>query len=151
MIAQLRDKEGLLHLLVLVAIAEAVILRGIGRCNVHRIGLGVDARFIFTLEVHITLHPGTKVIGIEGDLVLDLACLDAAQAADAALRIDPECPTALAPVVVGDRTRRGELRFGRCRLCGDSATLQRDRRDGRTHRRRGTHPPSRDTKPRRPN
>src|ERR1022692_3053311 len=140
-VAQLRDKEGLFYFLVPVTIAKAVILRGIGCCNVHRIRLAVDARFILTLEVHVTLHPGAKVIRIEGDFVLDLAGLDAAQAADAALRIDPECPTALGPVVIGDRPRRGKLRLGRRRLCSGSAALQRDRRDTRTHRRGGTHLP----------
>src|SRR5271166_456258 len=94
-IAELRDKESLFYFLIPVAIAKAVILRGVGRCNVHRIGLAVDTRFIFALEVHVTFHPGAKVIRIEGNLVLDLACLDAAQAADAALRIDAECPSAL--------------------------------------------------------
>src|ERR1022692_4111576 len=81
-IAQLRDKEGLLDFRVAVAIAEAVILRGVGCRNVHRIRLAVDARSIFALEVHVTLHPGTKVLRIEGDLVPYLASLLAAQAAD---------------------------------------------------------------------
>src|SRR5450631_2725281 len=70
-IAQLRDKEGFFYFLVPVTIAKAVVLRGIGRRNVHRIRLAVDARLIFALEVHVALHPGAKVLRVEGDLVFD--------------------------------------------------------------------------------
>src|SRR5450631_129669 len=145
MIAELRHEERLRHFFVAVTIAEAIILCRVRGGDVHGIGLRVDARLILALEIDVTLDPSAKILWIEWNFVFDLAGLDAAQTADAACRIDPECPAMFGPIVFRHRSGRGELRLRRsrarcrCRRCCDSETLQRNRADTRTNGRRRTH------------
>src|SRR5208337_428446 len=118
-VAQLGHEERLLHVRVLVAIGEAVCLfRARGR-DVHRIGLAIDVRRVFTFQIDIALDPGAEVMRVERDIVFRLAGLDTAQAADALPGINPECPLVLGPVVPGNvryrrrpRLRRRARRFG---------------------------------------
>ena len=111
----------------------------------------VDARLILALEIHVTLDPGTKVLWVERDFVFDLAGLDAAQAADAARRIDPECPAMLGPIVCQAPGPPRETPA--CADAGDAAAAQILQRDRPTPEQTAVvahNLPSREMKPRRP-
>src|ERR1700722_4908165 len=141
LIAELWHEESLRHLFVAVSIAKAVILWRGRRGDVHGIGLRIDARLILALEIYVTLDPRAKILWIERDFVFDLAGLNAAQAADAACRIDSESPTMFGPIVCRHRPFRGKacLRRRGCGGCGGSEVPQRNRADTRANRRRRTH------------
>src|SRR5450631_1424120 len=61
-IAELRHEKSLRHFFVAVTIAEAIILRRGRRGDVHGIGLRIDARLIFALEIDVTLDPSAKIL-----------------------------------------------------------------------------------------
>jgi hypothetical protein len=111
-VAELGHEECLFDLCVLVDVGESIFPFRTRGFDVHRIVVAIDARFIFTFQIDIPLHPGAEMMRILGDVVFRLARLDATQAADALCGIDAERPAMLGPVVTGYRGGR------RCRLHG---------------------------------
>src|ERR1019366_6140753 len=111
-VAQLGHEERLFHLRVPIAIGEASGL--------------------FALQGHVSLDPRAEVMRVQGNIIFLLACLDAAQAADAFGGIDAERPSMLGPVISWDcRVRRhfGCRRFrSRCDSSRRYCTCRRCRR-----------------------
>src|ERR1019366_7517212 len=130
-VAQLGHEERLFHLRVPIAIGEAIFAFRAGGRNVHRIGLTVDASGLFALQGHVSLDPRAEVMRVQGNIIFLLACLDAAQAADAFGGIDAERPSMLGPVISWDcrvgrhfgcrclrsGRRDSSCRYSTCRCC----------------------------------
>src|SRR5450759_457862 len=130
-IAQLRHKEGLLDIGVLVPVGETIFALLGRRRDIHRVMLAVDSRFVLALQGDVALDPGAEVIRVQRNVVFLLAGLDATQAADACFGIDVEPPLMPCPIVswyrrLGGRCccrggRRCRRRYRVCSHCRGAA------------------------------
>src|SRR5664280_3803104 len=94
-IAQLRHKEGLFDIGVLVPVGKTIFALLGRRRDIHRVGLAVDLRFVLALQGDVALDPGAEVMWVQRNVVFFLAGLEATQAADAFFSIDAEPPLML--------------------------------------------------------
>src|SRR5450756_274346 len=108
LVAELRDKEGLVDLFRFDGEISACILIDPGIGEAVAAGLWRISMKSAVLGQHVSLHPGTRGAGIVGDLVLQFAGLYAKPATDALVGIDQKH---LSLIHISEPTRLGISRM----------------------------------------